>query len=154
MFNSISWQSYWTNVILISAGWYAYVLLRHYRPELMKRFKPKAEPLPLVSSAPVMGSIRTDQATLDPEELHFGSNQPDDISDHSLPPGPAGELFNEAQTLIQAFRETPNKIEFLSLLELLLSKYEPYKDEIDLKVIRPLAAQLPFNIEDQEWPEF
>jgi hypothetical protein len=56
--------------------------------------------------------------------------------------------------LVHAFLDTPNKTEFLSLLGVLLSKYEPYGDEIDLKALRPLAKQLPFTIEETEWPTF
>lgn len=106
MLNHISWQHYWSAVSLISAAWYIYVMLRYYRPELTSRIKPKAEPLQLVSSASVMGTIRTEQATLEPEELCFGSNQPDDISDHSLPLGQTDELLTETQTLAQALRRT------------------------------------------------
>jgi hypothetical protein len=154
MLNSISWQQYLTAITLLTIAWYAFVLLRYYRPELTARFQTKNKSLPLIASAPILGSIKTDQTTVNSEELIFSSGEPDDISDHSLPPGPSDELLAETRTLVQAFRDTPNKTEFLSLLELLLSKYEPYEDEIDLKVIRSLATQLPFNIEEHEWPQF
>ncbi len=154
MLNSISWQQYLTALTLLTIAWYGYVILRYYRNDLFKRFKPAAEPVPLVAMSPVMGQIKTEQATLEAEDLHFGNSESDDISDHSLPPGPTDELFSEAQTLTQAFRDTPDKKEFLSLLQVLLSKYEPYQDEINLKVIRPLAEQLPFPIEENEWPKF
>ncbi len=154
MLNTISWQQYWTALTLLLLAWYSYVILRYYRNELFNRFKPNIGPLPLVASAPVLGTIKSEQNILDPEELHFSSLISDDISDHSLPPGPTDELLGEAQTLTQAFIDTANKTEFLALLELLLSKYEPHKDEIDLKVIRPLAKRLPFPIEEHEWPTF
>jgi hypothetical protein len=154
MLNSISWQQYLTALSLLTIAWYAFVLLRYYRPELVGRFQTKTDPLPLVTSAPILGGIKTDHDTLNADELYFGSASPDDISDSSLPAGPTDELLAETQTLVQAFIDTPNKTEFLSLLGLLLSKYEPYEDEVDLKVIRPLAAQLPFTIEEHEWPKF
>ncbi|MEO8948536.1 MAG: hypothetical protein ABI308_09015 [Mucilaginibacter sp.] len=142
MLHIISWQQYGTAILLLTALWYAYVFWRYYRRE-------KRESPPLVAYAPVIGGIKTDYEILDAEELSFGAATPDDIST-----GPTDELVSEAQTLAQAFRDTPNKTEFLSLLNVLLSKYEPYQDEIDLKALRPLAAQLPFTIEEQEWPKF
>lgn len=154
MLQHISWQEYFTAILLLTALWYAFVLLRYYRPEITARFQKHELQPALVASAPVIGSIKTDYKTMDSEELQFGSPSPDDISDSSLAPGPADELLAEAQTLARAFQDTPNKTEFLSLLGVLLSKYEPYEDEIDLKALRPLAAQLPFEIEEYEWPKF
>ncbi len=154
MLNAISWHQYLTAVTLLTIAWYSYVILRYYRNDLLKRFGQATEPEPLVAMSPIMGQIKTEQATLDAEDLQFGNSDSDDISDHSLPPGPTDELFSEAQTLAQAFTDTRDKQEFLSLLQVLLSKYEPYQDEIDLKVIRPLATQLPFPIEEHEWPKF
>lgn len=154
MLQHISWQQYGTALFLLTALWYAFVILRYYRPEISAHFRKNELPTPLVASAPVIGSIKTDYETPDAEELQFGSASPDDISDFTLAPGPADELVAEAQTLAMAFQDTPNKAEFLSLLGVLLSKYEPYRNEIDLKALRPLAAQLPFAIEEQEWPKF
>jgi hypothetical protein len=152
MLSNISWQQYLTAVFLLTAVWYAFVLARYYRAELAGRLKNKTAPSSLVSSTPVMGAVKTDYEARSPEELYFGSAAPDDIGNTSRPPGPTEELLAETQILVQAFRDAPNKTEFLSLLGVLLSKYEPYQDEIDLKVIRPLAAQLPFPIEEHEWP--
>jgi len=154
MLQHISWQEYFTAILLLTALWYAFVLLRYYRPEITARFQKNELQPALVASAPVIGGIKTDYETMDAEELSFGSASPDDISDFTLVPGPTDELIAEAQTLAQAFKETPNKTEFLSLLAVLLSKYEPYEDEIDLKALHPLAAQLPFTIEEHEWPKF
>ncbi|MFD0749162.1 hypothetical protein ACFQZS_03350 [Mucilaginibacter calamicampi] len=154
MLNTISWQQYFTTVLLLTLAWYGYVLLRYYRDKIMGRFQTKADPSSWVSSAPVLGAVKQDNPRLDPEELSFGNSQPDDISDSTLLCGPTDELLAETQSLVEAFRDTPDKTGFLSLLGVLLAKYEPYEDEIDLKVIRPLAKQLPFPIEEHEWPKF
>lgn len=154
MLQHISWQQYITATLLLTALWYAFILLRYYRPEIAACFQKNEVQPGLVASAPVLGGIKTDYETIASEELQFGSASPDDISDSTFAPGPTDELVAEAQTLAQAFRDTPNKTEFLSLLSILLSKYEPYEDEIDLKALRPLATQLPFEIEATEWPTF
>ena len=154
MLQHISWQQYSTAVLLLTALWYAFVLLRYYRPEIGARLKRRDLQPALVAAAPVIGGIKTDYETMNAEEMQFGSPSSDDISDSTLPPGPTDELLAEAQTLAQAFKDTPNKTEFLSLLAVLLSKYEPYEDEIDLKALRSLAAQLPFEIKETEWPKF
>lgn len=153
MLSNISWHQYFTVIAPLTTVWYIFVLLRYFRPQLAGRFKNKSvSPVPLVASAPVLGAIKSENTRVDPDELIFSSGPPDDISDTSLPPGPTDELLAETQTLVQAFCDTPDKTEFLSLLGVLLAKYEPFEGEIDLKVIRPLAAQLPFHIEEHEWP--
>lgn len=151
MLHTISWQEYITATLLLTALWYVFVILRYYRPEITNRFQ-TAE-LPLVNPSP-LGAIRSDKDTVTGDEVQFGSSSSDDISDSTTVPGPEDELLAETQTLMQAFKDTADKTAFLSLLGVLLSKYEPYQDEIDLHIIRPLAAQLPFRIEEHEWPKF
>jgi hypothetical protein len=149
MLDHVSWQQYITATALITTAWYTFVLLRYYRPEITGRLKTIQVQPPLVASP--LGAIKTGNESRDSEELYFGPATPDDNSDAA---SPAEELAAEAQMLVQAFLDTPNKPEFLSLLGVLLSKYEPYEAEIDLKALRPLAAQLPFPIEEHEWPKF
>lgn len=116
--------------------------------------------LPVASnSTAVMGkiSIESDTATYDAGELIFGDTTPDDIGDQTLPKGPADDLLAEAQTLIAAYEENDDKPGFLSLLKVLLSKYEVFADEISLSAIinslQQLAqTKLPFRLNDTEWP--
>jgi len=165
MLNDISWQQYVTAIILLSAAWYAYVGLRYYQPDLsaLLKIKPTVQ-----SSTPqvanqmtvVMGQAKPDADTglYNPEELIFSAGQPDDISDQTLPKGPADDLLAEATVLIDAYGDNSDKAEFLSLFKLLLDKYEVFADEISLPaVIQSLNTyevnKLPFQIQAEEWPQ-
>lgn len=164
MLNAISWQQYLTAILLLSIAWYAYIALRYYRTELAAWLKIK----PAVQSAVppvanklnvVMGTAKAEADTgLYPaEELLFVAAEPDDISDQTLPKGPADDLLAEAMVLVDAYGDNDNKTEFLSLFKLLLDKYEVFADEISLPaVITSLktfaAGKLPFNIQAGEWP--
>jgi hypothetical protein len=164
MLCSISWQQYFAVVLLSGIAWYTYVGLTCYRHELAAFFKNKAKadnPLQLtgqITIVPVMGAVRPEESSSshDPEELIFGASSPDDISEATLPKGPAGDLLAEAKMLVYAFAENGTKSEFLSLLNLLLGQYEIFRDEISLEMIiggiRSLAMDnLPFEISKEEW---
>jgi hypothetical protein len=164
MLNAISWQQYLTAVILITAAWYAYVGLRHYRPEISSFLKIKSQPRtltpPLAKESPaVMGEVKPDPDTglYDAENLIFSSSEPDDISDHTLPKGPGDDLLAEAQVLVTAYEDNEDKNEFLSFLQLLIKKYEVFSDEISLPNViaslKPFAeVRLPFRLQETEWP--
>ncbi|MGY3211907.1 hypothetical protein [Mucilaginibacter sp. HD30] len=164
MLNMISWQQYMTAVILISAAWYAYVGLRYYRPELqavlkIKSAAPTAVPSVANQLTAVMGAVKPDADTgiYEPEELLFSNSSVDDISDQTIPKGPADDLLAEAMALVSAYSENDNKAEFLSLFKILLDKYEVFADEISLPaIIKSLsdfaATKLPFQIQAAEWP--
>jgi len=164
MLNAISWQEYITAVLLLTVAWYAYVGLRYYRPELavLLKIKPAVEStVPTVANklTVVMGEVKpeADTGLYHPEELLFSSHEPDDISDQTLPKGPADDLLEEAMVLVDAYGENDNKTEFLSLFKLLLDKYEVFADEISLPaIIKSLndfaADKLPFKIQAAEWP--
>ena len=159
MLSFVTWQAYFAAIIFLSICWYAYVAIRYYRSVIFGLFgwqTGSSLVQPPVEGTPVMGPVKAEfqETILDPEDFFSGDSVPDDISDQTIPAGPEDELINETQLLVTAFAESGNKQEFLSLLALLLDKYEPYRDEIDLRVIRPLAAQLPFTIENKEWPKF
>ncbi|MGF7080384.1 hypothetical protein [Mucilaginibacter sp. UYCu711] len=161
MLNAISWQQYSTALLLLSLLWYGYVGLRYYRAEIFAKLKiapPVQTIVPAVAKV-VMGEAKpeTDTGLFDPDELIFSNSQPDDISDQTLPKGPANDLLAEAETLVAAFAETDNKSEFLSLLKLLIDKYDVYADEISLPAIISslktfAATKLPFTIQAAEWP--
>ena len=162
MLNHISWQQYITAVILISLAWYAYIVLRYYRPELAKllKFKPNdPSPLPPVANqmTVVMGEAKpeADTGIYESQELIFSAAQPDDISDQTLPKGPSDDLLAEAQVLVSAYSDNDDKAGFLSLFKLLLDKYEVFADEISLpQIINALStSKLPFSIQADEWPQ-
>lgn len=166
MLHTISWQQYSTAVILLTAAWYVYVGLKYYLPELRGMLRIKtADTMPPIAMAPmhaVIGGIQTDQdnQSHDIEELQFGTVEPDDITDAMLPKGPSDDLLTEASTLVGAFKENGTKADFLSLLQVLLDKYEIYRDEISLTVFTTvldrMTKDLPFELSghdlDLHWP--
>jgi len=164
MLNAISWQQYLTAILLLSVAWYAYVGLRFYQPEIqaLLKIKPKANSVtPPVANqmTAVMGKIRPDADTgvVEAEELVFGNSTPDDISDQTLPKGPADDLLAEAQILVIAYCDNDDKSGFISFLKMLISKYEIFADEISLPAVidslKQLAnTKLPFRVNDAEWP--
>jgi hypothetical protein len=164
MLNAVSWQQYITAIIICCGAWYAYVGLRFYQPELQAFLKIKPQNntfIPPVSNkmTVVMGQISpdADTVTYESDELIFGNSTPDDISDQTLPKGPADDLLAEAQTLITAYEDNDDKSGFLSLFKVLLSKYEVFADEISLPAIinslkQTAQIKLPFPLKDTEWP--
>ncbi|GAB3921840.1 hypothetical protein [Mucilaginibacter myungsuensis] len=164
MLNAISWQQYLTAILLLCVAWYAYVGLRFYSKEIAAKLKIKAvvkSQLPPVAtrSNVVMGAAKADpDAGVHPaDELIFGSAEPDDIDDQTLPAGPSDELLAEAKVLVTAYSDNNDKSEFLSLFKLLIGKYEVFSDEISLPaIIRPLReyaeSRLPFSVKETEWP--
>jgi hypothetical protein len=164
MLNSISWQQYLTAVILLSAAWYAFIGIRFYRPEMAAwlKLKPALKTaIPAVANkfTVVMGEAKPEAGTGTylAEELIFSGAESDEVSDQTLPLGPADDLLAEARVLVTAYAENDNKTEFLSLFKLLVDKYEVFSDEISLPaVIRPLRefadTRLPFRLNETEWP--
>jgi hypothetical protein len=159
MLQTISWQQYITAVILLTAAWYAWVGFKYYQPELRALLRiGKTKSMPPVAALPmraVMGGIQSDTESANGEELVFSHANPDDISDATLPKGPSDDLLAEATTLASA---AGTKADFLSLLQVLLDKYEIYRDEISLTTFSSqlLALQLPFELTahdlDLQWP--
>ena len=164
MLNAISWQQYLTAVLLLSAAWYSYVGLRYCRTELASRLKIKpniqsAVPPLATKLSVVMGEAKpeTDTGIFPAEELIFSGSEPDDVSDQTLPAGPADELLAEAKVLVAAYSDNNNKTEFLSLFKLLLDKYEVFRDEISLPAVTRALSEfagnrLPFPLKETEWP--
>jgi hypothetical protein len=163
MLNQISWQQYFVAVIILTVAWYAYIGLRYYQPELSAflKIKPKTKSnlLEVATSHSVMGSARPEPGSnlADSDELIFSASTADDISDQTLPKGPSDDLLAEADTLISAFKENDDKLGFLSLLRVLISKYEIFADEISLpqviSALKSTANKLPFTITADEWPQ-
>jgi hypothetical protein len=164
MLNTISWQQYLTAIFLLSAAWYAYIGLRFYRPAIAARLglkSPNTTLTPPVQGklSTVMGKIKPDEGTIlaDAGELTFGAAASDDVSDETLPPGPGDELLAEAKVLVDAFGSQDDKAEFLSLLRLLVDKYQIVHDEISLPAVMSdlsayAAERLSFQPEPSEWP--
>ncbi len=164
MLNAISWQQYLTAVLVFSAAWYTYVGLRYYRTELAAKLKLQSAVrlvIPPVANqfSVVMGDVKpdADTGTYPAEELLFSGAVTDDVSDQTIPAGPADELIAEAKILVDAYGDNNNKSEFLTLYKVLLNKYEMFADEISLPAVsRSLsefaAARLPFRLKETEWP--
>ncbi len=165
MLDTISWQQYLTAVILLIFAWYIYIGITYYRAELFALLKinpqNKATTPPVASiSSSVMGQVKHDDATftVDAHTLLFGKSEtPDEVSDQTVPRGPGDDLLAEAETLITAYEDMPDKTEFLSMLKLLINKYEACFDEMDLpsvaKQIKSFAqSRLRFTIPETEWP--
>jgi hypothetical protein len=165
MLDTISWQQYVTAVCLLTAAWYIYVGLTHYQNELAAFFKIKPAiknqlpPVESKTSISVMGLAQAQTGTglFNPDELIIGQGEPDDITDATLPKGPADNLLAEAELLVTAFETSNDKSGFLSLLNLLIEKYDIFHDEISLPAVianvQAFAAnKLSFQIPASEWP--
>jgi hypothetical protein len=143
MLHTISWQEYLTAVIILTAGYYTYVALRF---KLIKFNKAAAGGLPPVVSAAVIGSIKPDEGT-PTADLIFSVSTPDDVSETTIPKGVADDFLAEAQTLADA---AENKLEFLTLLEILVTKYE--QDQLTLHELYPQLVT-SFTVGTNEWPQ-
>jgi hypothetical protein len=169
MLSSISWQHYLAAVIILTASYYAYVALRYYQTEIAGLFNRKPSALESFSgfqSSPisVMGKAKPDYGTAisDSTEMQFAEATPDDgfpaadispsRTDSVQQAGqPGEELETEARKLIDAFKETDNKPEFLSLLHILIESYQAYNEDIDLpatvaRLVAFAEGRLPFSI--------
>lgn len=144
MLNHISWQQYLTAVFTLTLAWYAYVAFKF---KLLKFSSARPPSIVPAVAGPVIGSIQPDEGEAQSgEELSFASSTPDDISDATIPKGPADDFLAEAQTLADA---AETKVEFLSLLEILVMKYE--HDELPFASLFNQII-LPFTVATDEWP--
>lgn len=154
MLNTVSWQQFFVAVVSITLIYYSYVLLRYFRPEISRLFNLNKNIAPPVSAAPVlpvMGAAQPERGTasLSAEDLVFA---PADDEPEYLEKTPSEELLSESLTLANAFEAEEQKPEFLELLSLLISKYKPHWNEIDLKTVQAkLRDKLSFPITDAEW---
>ncbi len=152
MLSSISWQHYLAAIVILTASYYCYVLLRYYQKEISNLFNRKQSSANLFANAQaapanVMGVAKLDNgiSVSKSEELYFSESTPDDIAPVStiqdtfdnnseITYSPSVELENEAGNLIAAFQEIDNKPEFITLLRILINSYKRFKDDIDLPV--------------------
>ncbi len=158
MLNTISWQQYFVAVLIVLLLYYSYVLLRYFRPEISQLIKGKKQNLPVVNPKPadvVMAAAKPDLGTgsIDPEDMLFAEAEPEYLEKTS-----SEELLSESLALVDAFKEEDNKAEFLELLSVLVHKYQPFRQEIDLKAliakVRAKADKyLSFIINASEWPQ-
>jgi hypothetical protein len=169
MLSSISWQHYLAAIVILTASYYGYVILRYYQKEISNLFNRKQSSTNLftgVQAAPadVMGAAKLDNGvSLSPsEELYFSDSMPDDVEaiatireNHSSHPdeifSPSEELEVEASNLIAAFQEIDNKPEFVTLLRILIDSYKRFKDDIDLpstliRIIEISKEKLKFQL--------
>jgi hypothetical protein len=164
MLQTISWQQYFIAIAFTTAGWYLYIWLRYLRTSLSRPgISADGAPglTPTVSSEKVpqiIGAPKRDEATYTEEgdALLFVSETPDEVSEQTLPKGPADDLLEEGQLLIDAASDT-SKEAFFAMLNALLDKYQVHEEEIHLPAILPAFIQyaegkLPFSFNDNDWP--
>lgn len=157
MLSSISWQQYLAAIVLISVSYYLYVILRYYQSEISSLFKPgkNSNPFPGIaaSNIQVMGAAKLENGVSisDTQELQFDEPTPDEIDSHNEDVSivdihnPSLELVAEAGNLIEAFKDIDNKVEFLSLLQILISSYKRFKNDIDLPGTLKRVIELSSN---------
>lgn len=139
MLSSISWQHYLAAIIILTASFYLYVLLRYYQKEIahLLNLQPKQSNIfSGVGSAPVsvMGAAKLDHGVSISEtvDLQFSESVPDEIENSiNSASEPSKELVMDAGNLIEAFKDVDNKPEFLHLLKILIGSYQRFHDEID-----------------------
>lgn len=171
MLSSISWQHYIAAIVIITVSYYLYVVLRYYQKEIANLFNRKPTPAEMfvgVQAAPieVMGKAKPDVGVKlsDASELQFTEALPDEpeilcgSTTVTESYQPSTELIQEANDLIEAFKDIDNKQEFLSLLGILINSYKRYKDEIDLpetigRVIARAKENLQFQISSNDLPD-
>lgn len=170
MLSSFSWQHYIAAIVIITVSYYLYVVLRYYQKEIANLFNRRStstEMFTSVQTAPieVMGKAKPDNGIKfsDASELQFTEASPDDPEIVSEPVPfanthqPSSELIQEANNLIEAFKDLDNKQEFLSLLGILIDSYKRYSDEIDLpaaldRVITMASEKLKFPVTSSDLP--
>ncbi|RYY72261.1 MAG: hypothetical protein EOO13_00075 [Chitinophagaceae bacterium] len=170
MLSSISWQHYIAAIVIITVSYYLYVVLRYYQKEIANLFNRKSTSTEMfagLQAAPieVMGKAKPDIGVMlsEASELQFTEASPDDpeILSDAVPFAnghqPSTELIQEANNLIEAFKDLDNKQEFLSLLGILIDSYKSYSDEIDLpatldRVITITKEKLQFPVTSSDLP--
>lgn len=158
MFTSISWQQYVVAVFIITVAYYGYVLLRYYRPEIQQFFQKKKTGIVShtpISPTAVLGTAQPDPGLTitDSQELMFAAS---DNPDEGINPYEQA-LEQETTDLAEAFLQIDDKPQFLSLLSVLIKKYQPFSTEMKLqapieKVWERYSAQLPFQLSVDELP--
>jgi hypothetical protein len=159
MLSSISWQHYLAAVVILTGTYYFYVVLRYYQKEiagLLNRQPKRSDIFAGVAAGPVsvMGAAKLDNgiSISNTEDLQFSEAAPDEIESSIIPASdPSNELVVEAGNLIDAFKGTDNKTEFLKLLKILIGSYQRFQDEIDLpfsldRIVEIAKQKLQFPI--------
>ncbi|UEG54898.1 hypothetical protein LLH06_07960 [Mucilaginibacter daejeonensis] len=175
MLSNVSWQQYFAAVIIIAGLYYLYVIARYYREAFFKAFQSKRRSPPdadTPSPRPtghVLGDARdsADVSFVDQEELRFApvdeliekrDTSPTTHQNKDQPPSAGQGLYQQANELIDAFRETNDKEGFLTLFRILVGPYERCLAAIDLRSsieqIAGLArSKLPFPVTVAEFHE-
>lgn len=174
MLSSISWQQYFAAIATISISYYLYVIVRYYQREISTLFSAEQiheTPISTASFSPVnvMGQKRQDQniSTVDDQDLKFADHEEIETLDPELrDPSSLNsstqtlqqQMLIEMDKLIGAFVEIDNKVEFISLLVILINAYHHYEAEIDLAevaqhVCTNAHAKLKFDVSMDDLPK-
>jgi len=146
MLSSISWQHYLAAVVIITISYYLYVVLRYYQKEISDLFNRKSQTNDIFSAIhspaiTVMGQAKPDNGVTvsETQNLPFTDVLPDEPEHIVNKPiqteiqnDPSSELVSEAGYLIDAFMDVDNKQEFITLVNILISSYKRFQEQIDL----------------------
>ncbi|WP_295769274.1 hypothetical protein [uncultured Mucilaginibacter sp.] len=171
MLSSISWQQYFAVLLLISASYYAFVLLRYYQNDIAVFLKNKksgqpALPEPETSSFEVMGKAQPEPGVSfsEGDELQFliepdgePSSPETDVAqeEEERSVEQRQHLLGEVTDLITAFHAMDDKPGFLSLLKIQLEPYAAANvsanwTALKKQIIELSKGKLPFKLGIQD----
>lgn len=157
MLSSISWQHYLAAVVIITISYYLYVILRYYQKEISNLFNRKPQTANVFSafqSTPIsiMGQAKPENGVSisETQNLPFSDVLPDEpesttnkpIQTAEIQNDPFSDLVSEAGNLIEAFKDVDNKQEFLTLVNILISSYNRFQEQIDLQAALSRVAEI------------
>ena len=160
MLSSISWQHYLTAIFIITSVYYLYIVLKYYQKEIsdiITRQPRTAEIFGNVTSpvGTIMGEAKPDNGVTvsETENMQFAEVLPDEPYEANLmlndvaitQSDPSTDLVAEAGNLIDAFKDVDNKQEFITLVNILLSSYKRFQEQIDLPAALSQVAEMSTN---------
>lgn len=157
MFTSISWQQYAVFITVLTAIYYAYVLLRYYRSDLggllkrgLERSDRDPKIIPLVGG--LMGTVQPDETGVEvsgSDELEFAETQPDEAEEDYQ------RLKTETAELIKyAAAAGEDKEGLLSLLAIYLEKTGgDYRDNLSAFIISQAQGLFDFELLPEDLKE-
>ena len=179
MFTSITWELFFTAILLIAGGYYGITVLLLYHHEIIHWFKSRSQqsrvstPEHSVESTPSVGimgganrdnaneplrtSVKTEEVAIaasddEPETIH----SPTLLAKDDLLIGSVADLLQEIKTLVQLVAEyKSDKIESQSLFHALLIRYPhlrdtSYQEAIGLYICEAAKGQFSFDISLKE----
>lgn len=110
MFQTISWQTYWTTIMILSIGYYLFIYLLYFRKGLMNGFQNLSAETPITATTKSFSDNKTDSENIDNEER------------------PAQSCLDEINAFFEAKKKSKTvKSELLYGLHALVQKYPSLK---------------------------